>query len=112
MIHRYVQRDKKQSISEEVLYSLLKEPIVTEKSTLQQEQNQYFFKVESWASKISVKKAIEHIFNVKVQSVNILVLKGKTRRFRGRIGVRSDMKKAMVRLCKGENLNFATGAAA
>ena len=109
MIHRYVLRDKNKNLSKDTLYKLIKEPLVTEKSTAAQQHGQYFFKVSSWANKISIKAAVEHIFGVKVDTVNVSVLKGKERRFRGRIGMRSDVKKAMVRLEKGQKIDFEGG---
>lgn len=109
MIHRYVIRDKKVKISEETLYSVLKRFIVTEKTTLCREKNEYTFEVPLWASKIFVKQAIESLFGVKVNSVNTLVLKGKRKRFKGVMGVKSDAKKAIVSLAKGQLLDMESG---
>lgn len=110
MIHRYVLRDKKQSFSEETLYSIIQSQIVTEKSNNQQEKNQYFFEVARWSNKISIKKAFEHIFNVEVDSVQTLCVKGKTRRFKGRHGVTKSIKKAIISLKAGQHLDIAQGA--
>jgi large subunit ribosomal protein L23 len=61
--------------------------------------------VAMWANKIQIKKSIEHVFGVEVESVNTLVVKGKCKRFRGRIGQRKDYKKAMVFLKPGHKIN-------
>ncbi len=106
MIHRFFQRDKKKPISRSALFNVVRSPIVTEKSTIKTGEGQYFFKVASWANKIQIQKAIELIFSVKVESVNTLNLKGKTKRFRGRQGQCQDYKKAMVRLEKGQSIEL------
>lgn len=107
MNHRYVLRDRQRLLSEEVLYTVLRTPIITEKSTRQQPH--YFFLVAPWANKFSIKQAVEKIFNVKVKSVNTLCLKGKVKRFKGRLGVRSDTKKAMIALHDGYSLDISSG---
>ena len=61
------------------------------------------------ATKPQIKEAVEELFKVKVAAVNTLVQKGKTKRFRGRKGRRSDMKKAMVKLQDGHSIDVATG---
>ena len=66
------------------------------------EKNQTVFRVAIDASKPEIKAAVEGLFGVKVDSVNTLVTKGKTKRFRGRPGVRSDVKKAYVTLAPGQ----------
>jgi len=109
MIHRYVVRDRSKTLSQETLYQVIKNPIITEKSTMGRENGQYFFIVESWANKFFIKEAVEKIFNVKVKSVNTLTLKGKSLRFKGRSGVRSDMKKAMISLKDGHSIDLETG---
>ena len=81
------------------LYSIIKSPYLTEKvSTLMGESNQYAFKVDINATKLQVKKAIEGYFSVDVEDVNIIKVKGKTKRSRYRIRKKSDWKKAYVRL--------------
>ncbi|MBM3631699.1 MAG: 50S ribosomal protein L23 [Alphaproteobacteria bacterium] len=112
MVHRYVIRDRHKNLSQETLYQVIKRPIVTEKSTLGREKGQYFFIVESWATKFFIKTAVEKIFNVKVKSVNTSTLKGKTLRFKGRSGVRSDVKKAMVSLQDGYSIDLEKGEVA
>lgn len=90
-------------------YDLIKKPLITEKSTILGEYNKYTFQVAPFASKPLVKKAIESIFNVKVKSVNMLILKGKRKVFKGTKGKRSDVKKAIVTLEKDHNIDFAGG---
>lgn len=106
MIHRYVQRDQKKVYSKETLCSVIREPIVTEKSTLAKDKNYHYFFVASWANKIAIKKAVESVFSVSVEEVKTSILKGKTKRFKGTQGRRSDVKKAMVRLADGSHIDF------
>ena len=110
MIHRYVLRDRSQTLSEGALYEVLRAPIVTEKSTLLKEKGHYFFTVAPWANCFFIKKAVEKIFQVTVKSVNTSWLKGKRRRFRGKVGVRSDVKKAMVILQEGHKIHLEGGS--
>ena len=83
--------------------------MVTEKSTLASEHNQVVFKVPLEATKPDIKQAVEGLFEVKVKSVNTLRQKGKTKRFRGRPGQRSDSKKAYVTLEEGHSIDVTTG---
>ena len=91
------------------LYNIIKFPVVTEKSTKISENNQFVFKVDIDTSKDEVKKAIEKIFKVKVKSVNTLNVKGKKKVFKGTKGKRSDYKKAVITLIKGETLDYSGG---
>jgi large subunit ribosomal protein L23 len=84
-------------------------PVITEKATQISEHNQVAFKVAINATKPKIKAAVEQLFNVKVTAVNTLVVKGKTKRFRGRMGQRSDYKKAMVTLAEGHSIDVTTG---
>ena len=97
------------SLSQEQMYELIRRPVVTEKSTLGGEFNQVTFQVPLAATKPEIKAAIEGIFNVKVKKVNTLRQKGKTKRFRGTVGRRSDIKKAMVTLEEGHSIDVTTG---
>ncbi len=92
-------------------YDTIIAPVITEKSTMASEHNQVIFKVANGASKPEIKAAVEGLFNVKVLAVNTMVVKGKTKRFRGREGKRSDWKKAMVRLAEGQSIDLTTGLA-
>jgi large subunit ribosomal protein L23 len=87
-------------------YDLVRKPIISEKTTNLAEQNKFTFEVAELATKISVKSAIEKIFEVKVKKVNILNVKGKIKRFKGVKGRQSDMKKAIVTLEKNYTIDF------
>jgi large subunit ribosomal protein L23 len=93
----------------ERLYEILRSPVVTEKATMASEHNQVVFQVPLDATKFEIKAAVEDLFKVKVEAVNTLRVKGKTKRFRGRPGRRSDFKKAMVRLAEGQSIDVTTG---
>ncbi len=84
-------------------------PLVTEKSTMGSEYNQVTFRVAKGASKPEIKAAVEILFDVKVTAVNTLRQKGKTKRFRGRIGRRPGFKKAIVSLAEGDRIDVTTG---
>lgn len=98
-------------ISKERMYQIILSPMVTEKATALSERNQVVFKVALDSTKPQIKAAVEELFGVKVLAVNTLVVKGKTKRFRGREGHRSDWKKAMVRLAEGQSIDLTTGLA-
>jgi len=83
-------------------------PVVSEKSTLVADKNrQYVFRVADNATKPQVKAAIELLFKTKVQSVTVLNVKGKEKRFGRFMGRRRNWKKAYVRLAAGQEINFA-----
>ncbi|WP_419913465.1 50S ribosomal protein L23 [Hoeflea sp.] len=90
-------------------YDVITSPVITEKSTLVSEQNQIVFNVAKTATKPEIKAAVEALFGVKVKAVNTLVRKGKVKRFRGRAGRQSDVKKAVVTLVDGESVDVTTG---
>ena len=90
-------------------YDVITSPVITEKSTMVSEQNQFVFNVAKTASKADIKAAVEALFGVKVRAVNTLVRKGKAKRFRGTIGRQSDVKKAIVTLVDGESVDITTG---
>ncbi len=94
---------------QEGLFDLIRSPVITEKSTMVSEHNQVVFRVPLTATKPQIKQAVEALFNVKVTAVNTLLMKGKTKRFRGRKGQRSDVKKAMVTLAEGSRIDVTTG---
>ena len=87
-------------------YDAVTAPIITEKSTILSEQNKVVFRVPLEATKPQIKEAVENLFKVDVLAVNTIVQKGKTKTFRGRRGRRSDMKKAMVTLAEGQNIDL------
>lgn len=93
----------------EWMYEVISRPHVTEKSTRGSEHSQVTFQVPGWASKPQVKLAVEVLFGVQVKGVNTLILKGKTKGFRGNKGFRSDLKKAIVTLAEGQTIDVAGG---
>ena len=90
-------------------YQVILSPLVTEKSTQMSEHNKIVFAVPLSASKFDVKSSIEKIFSVKVKSVHTILLKGKTKRFKGVLGKRSDTKKAIVTLAPGNSIDLSVG---
>ena len=90
-------------------YDVIVGPAITEKSTMVSEANQVIFNVVRSASKPEIKAAVEALFGVKVKAVNTLLRKGKVKRFRGRAGRQSDVKKAVVTLAEGQSIDIATG---
>ncbi len=90
-------------------YDTILSPVITEKSTLLSEQNKVVFKVADDASKDEIAAAVEALFKVKVTKDNTVVTKGKTKRFKGIMGRRSDVKKAIVTLQEGQSIDVTTG---
>ncbi|HEY4079517.1 MAG TPA: 50S ribosomal protein L23 [Burkholderiaceae bacterium] len=98
--------------SEGRLASVLLAPIVSEKATaVAEKHNQVLFKVMRDATKPEIKAAVELMFKVEVVAVNVVQVKGKTKRFGGRVGRRDHVKKAYVSLKAGQELNFSGEAA-
>jgi large subunit ribosomal protein L23 len=79
--------------------------VITEKATRGSEYNQVTFKVREDATKPLIKAAVETLFSVKVKAVNTIVVQGKTKRFKGIPGKRSDWKKAIVTLAAGQTID-------
>jgi large subunit ribosomal protein L23 len=98
-------------LSAERMYQVIVSPVVTEKATRLNEFSQVTFRVALDATKPEIRAAVEQLFGVKVEAVNTVVMKGKTKRFRGREGRRSDWKKAVVRLQAGQSIDLTTGLA-
>ena len=90
-------------------YDVIVSPVITEKATMLSEHNKVVFKVAKTATKPQIKAAVEKLFDVKVVSVNTLVTEGKVKVFRGRLGQRSDVKKAVVTLEEGHSIDVTTG---
>lgn len=99
---------KQDPVIQEWMYTIVRHPIVTEKSMLGSENGQVTFRVDMSATKPQIKKAIEGLFGVKVKAVNTLIQKGKTKRFKGKLAFRSDMKKAMITLEDGQTIDVGT----
>tara|TARA_B100001250_G_scaffold390317_1_gene390186 strand:+ start:585 stop:878 length:294 start_codon:yes stop_codon:yes gene_type:complete len=91
------------------LSDIILSPVVTEKSTLLQESGKYTFKISKYADKLSVKKAVEELFEVKVSSVNIIVKKGKPKTFGRNRLITPTYKKAIVSLIAGDTINITEG---
>jgi large subunit ribosomal protein L23 len=96
-------------LTQEQMYDLVLSPVITEKATTISEHNQVTFRVPLTADKRSVKAAVEGLFKVKVAAVNTIRVKGKVKRFRGRLGERSDYKKAIITLEEGSKIDITTG---
>jgi large subunit ribosomal protein L23 len=94
-------------MNQERLMKVLLAPIVSEKSTrVADAHRQFAFKVMKDASKPDVRKAVELMFDVKVDSVQIANVRGKSKRFGQSLGKRSDWKKAYVTLAEGHDIDF------
>lgn len=87
-------------------YDVIRRPHVTEKTSLMSENNTVVFQVAGDATKPEIKGAIERVFKVKVEGVNTLNRKGKTKGFRGTKGKQNDIKKAMVTLAEGQTIEM------
>jgi large subunit ribosomal protein L23 len=86
-------------------HNLIRYPSITEKNTLLREsQNKYVFEVKKDAKKPEIKEAVEKLFNVNVESVNTIVVKGKKKRMGRNIGFRPDWKKAIVKIQEGQSI--------
>ena len=90
-------------------YDVIVAPHITEKSTLASEANAVVFKVANDATKPQIKEAVEAIYDKKVVSVNTILTKGKTKRWKGKPYKRSDFKKAVIRLAEGEMIDITSG---
>jgi large subunit ribosomal protein L23 len=86
---------------------IIKKPLITEKATLLKDsENKYLFMVERHATKGQIKEAVEKLFNVKVDNVHTMVVLGKLRRMGAHSGYRSDWKKAIVKVKKGQSIKI------
>ena len=90
-------------------YDIITAPVITEKATMGSEFGQVTFRVPLTATKPEIKAAVEALFKVDVKAVNTLIAKGKTKRFKGLPGRRSDVKKAIVTLAAGQSIDVTTG---
>ena len=96
-------------VSRARMYEVIRSPLITEKTTNGSEHSQVTFKVSADATKPEIKQAVEGLFKVKVKAVNTVTVKGKHKLFKGRPGVRSDWKKAIVSLVEGHKIDVTTG---
>ena len=90
-------------------YDVIRKPIITEKTTMASENGAVAFEVAIDSNKPSIKEAVESLFDVKVKAVNTTITKGKSKRFRGMLGKRRDVKKAYVTLKEGNTIDVTTG---
>ncbi len=90
-------------------YQVILSPVITEKATNGSQHNQVTFRVQKSATKPVIKSAVEKLFNVKVKAVNTHNRQGKTKRFKGRVGFRADVKFAVVTLAEGSRIDVTTG---
>jgi large subunit ribosomal protein L23 len=90
-------------------YDVIRRPVITEKSTTASEHSKVVFTVAPEATKSQIKAAVEALFKVKVKSVNTLIRKGKSKRFRGIRGRQPNTKRAIVTLAEGQMIDVTTG---
>ena len=90
-------------------YDLIKKPIITEKGTLLSNNSQIVFSIPMNANKMIIKQAVEKLFGVNVKKINIIISKGKTKRFKGKKGKRKNEKKAIISLEEGQKIDITTG---
>ena len=91
------------------MYDIIARPVITEKAAMGSEHGQVTFNVPLTATKPQIKAAVESLFEVKVKGVNTMITKGKRKIFKGTAGQRSDVKKAIVTLEKGQTIDVGTG---
>jgi large subunit ribosomal protein L23 len=93
------------------ILGVIRAPRISEKTArLQEVSNQYVFEVAQTATKADVKSAVESLFDVKVEAVNVVNVKGKSKSFRNRAGRRGDWRKAYVRLADGQTIDVMAKA--
>jgi len=102
-------RNKFKEIDLNKSYKIIRKPIVTEKATKLSEFNKVVFEVAFKSNKNEIKDAIEKLFSVKVKAVNIINTKGKVKRFKGVLGKRNDIKKAVITLVEGNTIDISAG---
>lgn len=90
-------------------YQIIVSPVITEKATNGSQHNQVTFRVHRTATKPQIRAAVENLFKVEVKAVNTHNRQGKTKRFKGRVGFRSDVKFAIVTLAEGNRIDVTTG---
>jgi len=97
------------TLNRQEMFDIVRSPVITEKATNVSEHNQVIFRVSLTATKRQVRAAVEGLFDVKVVAVNTIRVRGKLKRFRGRVGRRSDYKKAVVTLAESQRIDVTTG---
>ena len=96
--------------TQERLLNVLRSPHISEKSAIAAEISQYVFKVAVDATKAEISAAVELVFEVSVEDVRVVNVKGKTKRTRTGMGRRNDWKKAYVRIAAGQEIDFTAVA--
>jgi large subunit ribosomal protein L23 len=92
------------------MYDIIKGPLITEKATIQKEKsNQLTFEVDRVANRVEIRQAVEKLFNVRVEKVRTMQMKGKFKRMGRSLGKRRDWKKAIVTLAEGHKVEFFEG---
>ena len=102
-------RNKLQEVDLNKSYKIIRRPILTEKATKLSEFNKVVFEVAFKSNKNEIKSAVEKLFSVKVKAVNIINIKGKVKRFKGVLGKRNDIKKAVITLEEGNTIDISSG---
>ena len=97
-------------MNQDRVMKVLLSPVVSEKSANAGESNQVVFRVVNDATKNEIRAAVEQMFEVEVEAVRVVNVKGKTKRFGARFGRRSDIRKAYVRLKEGQDIDFMPSA--
>ena len=92
-------------ISNERSLSIIKSPLMTEKSTNLNQFNKYSFLVSKDSNSSEIKQAVEKIFKVKVEKINTLIIRGKLKSFKGSLGYKKDQKKAIITLVEGNTID-------
>lgn len=93
-------------MNQEKLYTVIRTPRISEKTARMAENSQYVFDVDTSATKTEIKAAIEALFNVQVKAVNVINIAGKRKMFRGRVGRRNGVRKAIVSLQPGQQIEL------
>lgn len=92
------------------IYGCIRKPIVTEKSNLMKDEaNKVVFEVDQRANKVEIKQAVQQLFNVTVEDVNVMNFQGKQKRMGRIVGRKQDWKKAIITLKKGDKIEFFEG---
>jgi large subunit ribosomal protein L23 len=102
-------KKQKPEATQPIDYKVILSPVITEKATNGSQYNQVTFRVLRDATKPVIKSAVERLFKVKVAAVNTHNRRGKSKRFKGRLGFRSDVKFAVVTLAEGSKIDVTTG---
>ena len=90
-------------------FEIIRRPVVTEKSTLLQDEDRYTFEVATSATKLQVKEAVQEAFNVEVLKVNTMMIRGKRKRLGPRFATSRSWKKAVVQLAPGNTITIFEG---